>query len=291
MDNSVTIFIGSKRRMTRVVREMIISKITRQKELKDRYNIFTHKNGKDEYAFSVDETILVKYQLRKGMELDSLLLNEIQYNDEIRKGYHRAVKYISSVKRTVSEVESHLSSKLENKALVSEVIAKLKEMKFLDDEDYAYSYVRTQRNTTSKGPEVIKRELREKGIAEPLILAAMEELSYEDQIEAAVRLAVKFLDSKKKESSRIILQKLEQMLVRKGYTSDIIRDVKNAPEVQAFDNDELAALRVQGEKARRKYGKYTDYEFTQKMKQFLYRKGFTMELIEQYLNELEMEME
>lgn len=268
---------------------MIISKITRQKELKDRYNIFTNKNGKEEYAFSVDETILIKYQLQKGMELDSLLINEIQYNDEIRKGYHRAVKYLASVKRTEVEVESFLSAKMENKALVAEVMAKLTEMKFLDDEDYAYSYVRTQRNTTTKGPEVIKRELREKGISQPLIAVAMEELSYEDQLQAAKKVALKFLNGNKKESSRILLQKLEQTLARKGYTSAIIREVKNSSEVQEMDNDELEALRIHGEKARRKYGKYTGYEFSQKMKQFLYRKGFTMDLIEQYLEEIETE--
>lgn len=266
---------------------MEISKITRQKELKDRYNIFTNKHGKEEYLFSVDETILIKYQLRKGMELDTLLINEIQYNDEIRKGYHRAVKYLASVKRTESEVVTFLSSKMENPALVSEVMAKLLEMKFLDDEDYAFSYVRTQRNTTSKGPEVIKRELKEKGISANLIQAAMEELSYEDQLQGAKKIALKFLDSNKKESSRILMQKLEQTLARKGYPSSVIREVKSAPEVVEMDNDELEALRLHGDKARRKFAKYEGYEFTQKMKQFLYRKGFAMDLIEQYLDDIE----
>ncbi|WP_226793828.1 recombination regulator RecX [Bacillus sp. B1-b2] len=264
-----------------------ISKITRQKELKDRYNIFTIKYGKEEYLFSVDEAILIKYELRKGMELDTLLINEIQYNDEIRKGYHRAVKYLASVKRTEAEVETFLSSKMEKPALVAEVMAKLKEMNFLDDEDYAFSYVRTQRNTTTKGPKVIKRELKEKGISANLIQVAMEELSYEDQIQSAKKIALKFLDGNKKESSRILMQKLEQTLARKGYPSAIIREVKNAPEVLDMDNNELEALRVHGDKAKRKYAKYEGYEFTQKMKQFLYRKGFSMELIEQYLNDIE----
>ena len=269
---------------------MIISKITRQKELNDRYNIFTMKQGKDVYAFSVDEAVLVKYQLRKGMELDSLLLNQIQYTDEIRKGYHTAVRYLAKVKRTEMEVRTHLSAKMENDSLVSEVMTKLTDMKFIDDEDYAFSYVRTQRNTTTKGPEAIKRELKEKGIRMELIDRAMEELSYEDQVLAAQKIVVKFFAGKNKDSKKILMQKLDQTLVRKGYTADIIQEVKRMPEILEMDTDELETVRIHGEKARRKYAKYTGYEFTQKMKQFLYRKGFSMDLIEQYLDEIEREI-
>jgi regulatory protein len=269
---------------------MIISKITRQKELNDRYNIFTIKQGKEVYAFSVDEAVLVKYQLQKGMELDSLLLNEIQYTDEIRKGYHLAVRYLAKVKRTEMEVRKHLLAKMENESLVSEVMMKLKDMKFIDDEDYAFSYVRTQRNTTTKGPESIKRELKEKGVQIELIERAMEEFAYEDQLQSAQKVMVKFLAGKKKDSKKILLQKLEQTLVRKGFTTAIIQEVKRMPEILEMDSDGLETIRIHGEKARRKFAKFTGYEFTQKMKQFLYRKGFSMDLIEQYLDEMEEEM-
>ncbi|CAI9395555.1 MULTISPECIES: recombination regulator RecX [Bacillaceae] len=269
---------------------MIISKITRQKELNDRYNIFTIKQGKEVYAFSVDEAVLVKYQLQKGMELDSLLLNEIQYTDEIRKGYHMAVRYLAKVKRTEMEVRKHLLAKMENESFVSEVMMKLKDMKFIDDEDYAFSYVRTQRNTTTKGPESIKRELKEKGVQIELIERAMEEFAYEDQLQSAQKVMVKFLAGKKKDSKKILLQKLEQTLVRKGFTTAIIQEVKRMPEILEMDSDGLETIRIHGEKARRKFAKFTGYEFTQKMKQFLYRKGFSMDLIEQYLDEMEEEM-
>ncbi|WP_445489737.1 recombination regulator RecX [Niallia sp. 03133] len=265
---------------------MIISKISRQKQIADRYNIFTVKHGREEFAFSVDEAILVKYQLQKGLELDSLLLSEIQFNDEIRKGYHLAVKYLAKVKRTEAEVGSYLKTKIEGEFIISEVIAKLMEMKFLDDEDYAFSYVRTQKNTTDKGPQVIKRELKEKGIAPQFIQAAINQLSYGDQVASAEKIAQKVIGSNKKESNRMLLQKLEQTLIRKGHSSDIIQEIKNNPDLMDETGDEMEMLRIQGEKAQRKYSKYTDYEFKQKMKQYLYRKGFAIEQIEIYLDEL-----
>ena len=41
--------------------------------------------------------------------------------------------------------------------------------KYINDEEFALSYVRTQINTTDKGPDVIRMELKEKGIDEGTI--------------------------------------------------------------------------------------------------------------------------
>ncbi|GKU85241.1 recombination regulator RecX [Niallia sp. NCCP-28] len=265
---------------------MIISKITRQKQLNDRYNIFTIKNGKEEYAFSVDEGILIKYQLQKGMEIDSFLLSEIQFNDDIRKGYNQAVNYLAKVKRTEMEVEKFLKTKIEGEFIVGEVLTKLKEMKFIDDEDYAYSYVRTQKNTTDKGPEVIKREMKEKGISHQLIQTSIQKISYEEQLASAKKIAAKLVGSNKKESKRMLGQKIEQTLRRKGHSSSIIQEIKIELAEVNETMEESEALRIQGEKAKRKYSKYEGFEYKQKMKQYLYRKGFTVELIDQYFEEI-----
>ena len=48
-------------------------------------------------------------------------------------------------------------------------------------------------------------------------------------------------------------------------------------------DEEMEAIRYQGEKAQRKYSGYTGYEYEQKMKQTLFRKGFSMDLIERFM--------
>ena len=53
----------------------IITKITTQTKRTDRYNIFID----EKYAFSVAEEVLLKFQLKKGKEIDSLLLSQIKY--------------------------------------------------------------------------------------------------------------------------------------------------------------------------------------------------------------------
>ncbi|MDP5267029.1 hypothetical protein [Shouchella clausii] len=62
-----------------------ISKITVQKKAKQRYNVFIGKPGAERFAFSVDEAILVKYGLRKGLELDENEIKALIEADELKK--------------------------------------------------------------------------------------------------------------------------------------------------------------------------------------------------------------
>jgi regulatory protein len=262
----------------------VITKITTQQKNKDRYNIFTDEGNGEKYAFSVDEAVLLKFQLKKGMELDELFLTEIHYEDDIRKAYNRALHYLSSRMRSEGEVRTYLLEKEIDAPIIQEVILKLYEYKFLNDEQYAISYVRTQMNTTDKGNIVIKRELKERGIREELIEKAIQEYSFEAQLETAQKLCVKMVNKNKKDSDLILKQKLEQMLVRKGYSFDIISIAVAETEIDRSD-EELDALRYQAEKLERKYASMTGYEYEQKMKSALYRKGFSLEQIEKYLSQ------
>ncbi|MEK3988987.1 MULTISPECIES: recombination regulator RecX [Robertmurraya] len=259
-----------------------ITKITVQKKRTDRYNIFLDHGKGEEYGFSVDEDVLIKHSLKKGMELDDLLLSEIAYSDDIRKAYNTAVNYLSRMMRTEAEVRKHLVEKEVDEVIIQEVIHKLNEYQFLNDEQLAFAYVRTQMNTTDKGPTVIKRELKEKGIAETYILEAMDEFPFELQLEKAVALCEKYMKKNKQESQKIMKQKIDQLLFRKGYNSQVNQVALEQIE-ETSDNEEMESLRYQAEKLERKYSKYTGYEYEQKMKQALYRKGFSIDTITQYL--------
>lgn len=80
------------------------------------------------------------------------------------------------------------------------------------------------------------------------------------------------------------------MLVRKGYTFEVINLALSTIDIEKQADDELEAIKYQGNKAHRKFSHYTGFEYEQKMKQFLFRKGFSIEGIERYLLELK-EME
>lgn len=262
----------------------VITKITTQQNNKERYNIYMDEGKGEKYAFSVDEAVLIKYQLKKGMEIDDFLLTEINYADDIRKSYNLALRYLGSRMRTEKEIRTYLQEKGSEVPIIQEVILKLYEYKFLNDEQYAFSYTRTQINTTDKGPGHIKRELLDKGVRELFIDQALKEFTYEQQLEKAKKICSKMGGSNKKDSARILKQKMELALFRKGYSTEL--GIEAIKEVMVDRADvEVDAISFQGEKLKRKYKSLTGYEYEQKMKAALFRKGFSMEQIDTYLSE------
>ncbi|MGG3467743.1 recombination regulator RecX [Neobacillus pocheonensis] len=265
----------------------IITKITTQQKNQDRFNVFMDYGKGEEFAFSVDSDVLIKFQLKKGIEIDDFSFMEIQFQDDIRKAYNLAINYLSWRMRSAKEIIDYLNQKEVEEPVIEEVVHKLTSQKYINDEDYAFAFVRTQANTTDKGPDLIKLELKERGIEEGLRLKALGEYSLELQIEKATKMSEKFFQKNSKDSLKIQKQKLEQLLLRKGYPFEVINIAVNETDANKEDDAEMEAIRFQGEKAHRKYSKYSGFEYEQKMKQALYRKGFTMELIERFLAEIE----
>jgi regulatory protein len=265
----------------------IITKITTQQKNQDRFNIFMdYGKGKgEEFAFSVDSEVLIKFQLRKGMELDDFSFMEIQYQDDIRKAYNKAVYYLARRMRSEKEIYDYLTSKEIDEPVINEILHRLTAQKYINDEEFAFAYVRTQANTTDKGPNVIKMELKEKGISEGILLRAIVDYPLEQQIEKTVRISSKFYEKNTKESLKVLKQKLENLLLRKGYSYEVINIAVNEASLTNENDEEMAAINYQGEKIERKYSKFSGFEYEQKMKQALYRKGFSIELIEKYLAE------
>lgn len=263
----------------------IITKITTQQKNQERYNIFIDSGNGEEYAFSVDSDVLIKFQLKKGMELDDFSLLEIQYQDDIRKAYNAAVHFLARRTRSEKEIRDYLNRKEVDEPIINEVIHKLTVQQYINDLEFALAYVRTQINTTDKGPDLIRRELKEKGIAEGMVIQTLTEFSLEQQIEKATKLGEKFLQKHSKDSLKIQKQKLEQLLLRKGYSFEVIQIVLQETVSEKDDDEELEAIRYQGEKLHRKYAQYTGFEYEQKMKQALYRKGFSIALIEKFISE------
>lgn len=261
----------------------IITKITAQKKTDDRLNIFLDDGSGEKYAFSVDQDVFIKYNLQKGKELDEFDIIEIQYGDSIKKAYNKALEYLSYRMRSIKEVREFLSKKEYNDSVIAEVIIKLKDYKYVDDLEFAIAYVRTQWQTNGKGPTVIKRELYEKGIDQPFVEQALSLYNENAQIEEAISHAEKVLKKNNKLSTVLLKQKIEQHLVRKGFSFQIITIALEEVQFEQDESEEWSALEKHAEKAKKKYQNEEPYQYKMKMKQFLYRKGFPIELIEKYL--------
>ncbi|MGN1400051.1 MAG: recombination regulator RecX [Bacillus sp. (in: firmicutes)] len=263
----------------------IISKISVGKKNKSRYNIFIDKGEGEEYGFSVSEEVLVKMDLRKGKEIDELDMMEISYQEDIQKAYSLALLYLSHRMRSEQEVVRHLKEKEFEDHIIKEVLHKLYQHKYLDDLAFAVALVRTRMNAGEKGPSIIRMDLAQKGVADQIVEEALTEYSDDLQFEHVSRQVAKLAKQKGKTSSVELKRKMEQTLIRKGFSPYIIAEAIQEAELDKDDGEEWAALMKQGEKAHRRYSKFEGYEYVHKMKAALYRKGFSMELIDRFIRE------
>jgi regulatory protein len=264
-----------------------ITRITAQQNRKGRYNIFLDDGNGEEYAFSIDEDILIKFMLRKGMELDSVQIEELKRHDSTQKFYVMAINLLSYRIRSEKEIVDYLQRKEADLDQINEIVSKLKKEGYINDQEFAMQFVRSRINTTSKGPLLIKKELMEKGVGEREIEESLKLYSREIQEEKVQKWIEQKLKSDNKKSFQQQLQGLQATLVQKGFIGEVIQEkLLEAKNNRQDDQKEREAVIHQGLKLLEKYRKKDEgYILKQKIKAALYRKGFQGEHINFFLNE------
>jgi regulatory protein len=268
----------------------IITNIAVQPNSRERFHVTMQKENGEIDVITVDQDVLLQFRLKKGMEIDEDSLQEIVYADQVKKTYNQALYFLSHRMRSEREVADHLRKKGASDDVIAEVLDKLRENKYVDDREFAFAYVRTQKQTAAKGPYVIRKELKKLGVAEEWIEQSLAVYSFDEQVETAKSLYEKAKKQRAKQSLRQWKYQIEQLLYRKGFPQEVIDQVLSS-ERDEKEEQEWEALEYQGRKAHRRYEKYDSPMYEQKMKQALYRKGFPLEMIEQFLNKLKEEQE
>ncbi len=264
----------------------VITKISRQKRNQERYNIYLN----EEYAFSVDEAILIQYGLTKGKTMDDLTVDEIAFDDEIQRAFNRALSFLSYQMRSEYEVHQKLKDQEFGEAVIQEALQKLKKLGFLNDESYSKALVATKKKTAKKGPRAIQRDLEKKGIDKKLQKQVLTEFSEDEQVEIALQLAEKTVRNEHRKTPSQIKQKIQEMLIRKGYSFEIVEQVLDKIELSKDEDEWTELIGLQGEKVWNKYAsKYSDYDLKMRVKQALFQKGFPSDKIEIFLEQKEQE--
>ncbi|MBT9671724.1 recombination regulator RecX [Secundilactobacillus kimchicus] len=256
-----------------------ITKIQSQKR-PGRYNIYID----DQYAFAVGEDVLIRHRLLKGTELDAGLIQQLQREDDLSKIWQRALDYLGFRQRTEQELTDYLLAKEFELEDIETVIARLKAERLVNDEHYAYSYVRTMRQTSDKGPAVISRQLQVKGVSERLIQAALsDEFDESVQLTQASEQVPKIKRQYHRDMPRIQEQKVRQRLMAKGFSSDVISQVLAETSFEMAEDEQEDLLNGQAEKLWRRHASREASDRRQKVWQALYRKGFPSDAINKWL--------
>lgn len=263
-----------------------ITRITTQKRNKHRYNIFIDNGQGEQFGFGVDEDVLIEFNLRKGLTLNKAEIQTLLRKDVFQQSYAKVISYLGYRMRTKKEIRDYLVKNEVDDEHIKQILNKLEERKLVDDKEFADLFVKTRIQTTTKGPGLVKRELAEKGVTGLISSQAVEQYSYGIQYEKATKIAEKRLRRNSRHSFKKQQDQLQATLLRNGFTQEIIRDVlSNIEDVDV--EAETKALHYNGERLLRKHEqKFTGYELKNKVKESLYRQGFKIKAINEYLDQM-----
>jgi regulatory protein len=203
-----------------------ITKIEEQKKNKDRCNIYI--DGK--YHSSIDKEILEELNFREGMELNMDEFDQkmeiIQYKSALRA----ALNILARSAKTKNEIKKSLTIKGHSDAAISSVLEYLSEIGYIDDESYAESYVRSNRDNSGTSKKSIYYKLASKGVDSEVIRLKLEEAEIDDYSSAlkAANKKLRGLKGDKRERAA----KLLNFLYRKGFSMEVCRRVIDKLELE-----------------------------------------------------------
>lgn len=173
-------------------------------------------------AFTEDQ--IVNYRIIKGNSFKQSEFEQIIAALDIGKIYDKVLKYIDYKPRTANEVITYLSNYALTEDQINEILVKLKQIRFVDDERYTKTFIEEQIRH-QVGPKMIRHQLLNKGIE--IVLIDQYLIHYEDQDVVSNALAIANKTLKTVVGLPIVKQKetIYSRLNRMGYDYAIINKV------------------------------------------------------------------
>lgn len=193
----------------------IITSIAVQKRNKERYSIFVD----DEFLIGVMESVLLKFNLSKGVEMTPSLFYKLQ-----REEGRSAIKsyFLNLLGR-----RDHARKELQTKALrkeyshemIENVLDELSSKGFIDDARFAEKFAADKNRLNNWGPAKIRAHLSKKGIPADIIRKSIDKtFANQDLREVFLHLVLKHKRRFLREENPLKRKKkIFDHLCRKGY--------------------------------------------------------------------------
>jgi regulatory protein len=189
----------------------------------------------DGRTISIHEEVIVKYKLKSGMELDDDQLEKWILEADAKMAYDMALRYLAFRSRSRKQLCDYLTRKGFNSQAIEAAAGKLEEYGFLNDQDFAIRYVKDKNLGKPAGRRLIAHELQSKGISQDVLDNALSHFSEKEELEQAIRLAMKYQKRFEGVPSKESRVKIARALQRRGFGWEA---VKNALQQLQCDDEE-----------------------------------------------------
>ncbi len=145
--------------------------------------------------------------------------------DNFDKFYEKTLRFLSFRPRSEKEITDYLKKKKSDDLTAKKIIEKLKEHKFLNDEEFAKWWIEQRTRVKPRADRVIKFELMQKGIDKEIIEGLLIRGTESDLKKAENLAQIRMKRLKKIDDRKKVYEKLGRFLASKGFNYDIIKEV------------------------------------------------------------------
>ena len=193
-----------------------ISAISAQKKRKDRVNIYIEGR----YHFSL--SLWAAANLKPGDYLSSEQISHLKAQDEKEKAWQRAADYLTRRPRSAREIRQYLKNKGFTRGAIHPVMERLADYGYIDDAAFARMWIDSRLRQRPRGAFGLRQELKQKGIKEELIDAALRDF---DEHAAARKAVTPRLEKWRALPEIERRRKIYEFLARRGFARETCRDI------------------------------------------------------------------
>lgn len=185
-----------------------ITALKLQKRNRNRVNVYLD----GEFAFGLSK--IVAAWLRTGQELSDEKIAEFKAQDGVEIALQRALNFLSYRARSEQEVRQNLTKHGHDDHVIDEIIERLNRGGLLNDQDFAELWVENRSEFRPRGRQMLRMELRKKGIQDEIISDVLDPL---DEDKLAFKAARKKARRYKHLEYQDFRKKLSGFLARRGF--------------------------------------------------------------------------
>ncbi len=199
--------------------ETLKKKITAMRGVKNpriqRSNIYL--NGK--FAFSLDNEVIVKENLKVGLALSDTEIEMLTRSDTFQRCLNAAFQFLSYRPRSESETRDRLKKRGYAEEEIERTVAQLINLKLLNDTAFAEFWKENRNSFRPRSQRMLKMELKRKGVETEVINEVIENV---DEAENAYRAAMSKARTLPVADYQVFRQRLGGYLQRRGFSYGVI---------------------------------------------------------------------
>ncbi len=138
-----------------------------------------------------------------------------------------ALQYATYKPRTEKQVREALAKKGFIGESIQEAIDFLYSFQYLNDEEYARNFALASLDKKPMGKKVLQYTLQTKGISSAIIERVLDDVYPKENIEELALKVVEKRFRKKNELTKELIEKEVQYLLRKGFSYEVVKDIRN----------------------------------------------------------------